>query len=245
MRGKTYQLQSGEALGEVPMLAVAAHELKAPLVLLRQLSLLLGEQLDDEMLRQQTAQRMLLTSERSLRLMEMLTKQTRLEDGLFRLETVHVGHVCEEVAHELTPLAREMNRKIEVNVPRRAALAVANYDLLRSIALGLCDNALAYAGDDQRSVQLSTGQKQHGSRVRLAVRDFGPTMPADVFRQLQSTLGKSRQPIGRRPSSSGLGLLVAGQFAEVMRGEIGVRRHQLGGATFFVDLPASAQLSLL
>jgi len=50
--------------------------------------------------------------------------------------------------------------------------------------------------------------------------------------------------IHARPQSSGLGLYIAGQFADAMNGRIGVTRHR-DGATFYVDLQASKQLSLL
>lgn len=234
-------------LCEVPSIAVAAHELKAPLGLLRQLSLMLreeapGTRLDDNAV-QQLLERMTLTSERSLRLVDMLTKHARLEDGLFELEPVHVGRVCEEVAHELTPLSKAMGQELRVKIPRRSLLAVANRDLLRSIMLGLCDNALAYGGENQPIVL--GAQQCTGNRVRMSVRDYGPQLSADVFRKLEERLGRSAQPISQRPSSSGLGLYVAGQFAAVMQGELGVTRHRTNGTTFYVDTPASAQLSLL
>ena len=83
-----------------------------------------------------------------------------------------------------------------------------------------------------------------GGKVRVAVRDYGPAIPADLWRRLQATLGTGAQALHARPSSSGLGLYVAGQFAEAMNGKIGATRHR-DGVTFYVDTTASTQLSLL
>lgn len=240
--------QAETVLTGVPSLAVAAHELKAPLALMRQLSLLLRDDTEGKVLAdtdvQKNLERLTLTSERSLRLVEMLTRHARLEDGLFELEPVHVGRVCEEVAHELTPLCAALGQELQVRVSRRSVLAVANHDLLRSVAFGLCDNALAYGGD-KGVIELVVQQEQAGAKIRLGVRDHGPSITNDAFRKLKHRLGRAVQPIGQRPASSGLGLYVAGQFAEAMHGEIGITRHRGSGTTFYIDTPASAQLSFL
>ena len=55
---------------------------------------------------------------------------------------------------------------------------------------------------------------------------------------------KNPTTINARPQSSGLGLYIASQFADCMNGKIGFIRHR-DGSTFYVDLQASRQLSLL
>lgn len=67
-----------------PTLA-AAHELKAPLALTRQLALRLGDPSLSEVERERLTHRIVLTSERALRLTSDLTKAARLEDALFTL----------------------------------------------------------------------------------------------------------------------------------------------------------------
>jgi K+-sensing histidine kinase KdpD len=75
------------------------------------------------------------------------------------------------------------------------------------------------------------------------VRDYGPALPANVWKTLESSLGTSAQPMHSRPESSGLGIYIANQFAEAMHAEVGATRHR-DGATFYVDLSASTQLRL-
>ncbi|MEO5950240.1 MAG: HAMP domain-containing sensor histidine kinase [Candidatus Saccharimonadales bacterium] len=233
----------GLSLYDLPSLVTAAHELKAPLALIRQLALELeaGElsRADQNRLFQQ----MTLTSERALRLTTDLTKAQRLQDSLFEVEPLNPQQLCEEVAHELAPLYEAMGRSIYV-VPRvKPLLVVANRELLRRIMLNFGDNALHYAVSDVptelRAVSYNMGQK-----VRIGVRDFGPALAQNTWNLVRDELGVAAKSIHARPASSGLGLYIAAQFAEAMHGSIGATRHR-DGATFFVTIDASTQLSLL
>jgi len=235
-------LQERAGEGDTSFLITAAHEMKAPLSLIRQLALSLEGGVSP-----QDAERMqrqiVLVSERALRLTTDLSRSSRLEDSLFEVEPLNPQQICEEVAHELAPLYEAKGREIRVASRYRPILAVANRDLLRRILLNFGDNALHYA-ESGRPVELQASTRDHGAKIRLGVRDFGPAVPVDIWRQLRSRMGTVTQPLHARPQSSGLGLYVAGQFADAMNGRIGTVRHR-DGATFYVDITASRQLSLL
>ena len=222
-------------------LAAAAHELKAPLALVRQLSLALetGDYTDTE--RAVLQQRITLTAERALRLTTDLTRAERLDDGLFKVEPLNPIVLCEEVADELSPLYTAHNRTIGVKSRRRQLLGLANRELLRRILLNFTDNALHYSRD--APVYISAQQRQRGAVIRLGVRDYGPAVPANVWRRLMQNLGRP-QPLHNRPASSGLGIVVAHEFASAMGASIGAVRHR-DGATFYVDIMTSTQLRLL
>ena len=81
--------------------------------------------------------------------------------------------------------------------------------------------------------------------LRRIMLNFGDNaLPKDAWKRLQQSLGTDTQVLHSRPQSSGLGLYVAGQFADLMHGRIGATRHK-DGATFYVEIDASTQLSLL
>lgn len=227
---------------ELPFLVTASHELKSPLALVRQLALALEDNLDSAD-RAEIVRQILLTSERALRLTTDLSRSARLQDSLFELEPLNPQAICEEVAHEMTPLYRARGRVIRVASRYRPRLAVANRELLRRIMLNFADNALHYAGADE-PVELRAASRTREGSVRLSVRDYGPAVPADMWRKLHASLGNIPQTLHMRPQSSGLGLLVSGQFARAMHGSIGATRHH-DGATFYVDVSASTQMSLL
>lgn len=220
----------------------AAHELKAPLALIRQLSLSLeqGDWGSEE--RERMVRQIVLTSERGLRLTSNLTRTSRLQDSLFELEPINPWQLCEEAAHEIWPLFKAKGREIQVVPSRRSLLVVGNRDLLRRVIINFSENALHYTGDDS-PVRVGTNSFMSGERVRVSVRDYGPAVPSDIWRKLKAQLGKAPQVMQNRPASSGLGLYINGQFADAMNGSIGAMRHR-DGATFYIELPASRQLSL-
>jgi len=246
MQGSIRQAEKGQnglLFSDMPLLITAAHELKAPLALIRQLSLALeagvSESDRERMLHQVT-----LVSERALRLTTNLSRSSRLEDSLFELEPLNPQQLCEEVAHELAPLYAARGRAIHVITrQRRPLLVVANRDLLRRIMLNFGDNALHYAKSDT-PVELQAHAFNSGAKIRMGVRDYGPAVPQAIWQQLHDNLGTNTQVLHARPQSSGLGLYVAGQFALAMHGKIGATRHR-DGATFYVDVDASTQLSML
>lgn len=229
--------------GDLSFAVTAAHELKSPLALIRQLALSLEVNNVDDHERQRILRQITLVSERALRLTADLSRSARLEDSLFTLEALNPQQICEEVAHELAPLYAARGKAIRVTSRYRPVLAVANRDLLRRIMLNFADNALHYAGDGV-TVELRASAKDQGAKIRLGVRDYGPEIPVNIWQTIEANLGTGRQALRGRPQSSGLGLYVAGQFAQAMQGSVGATRHR-NGATFYVDVNASSQLRLL
>ena len=230
---------------EVSSLTAAARELKSPLALIRQLALRLDAgDISDEQRR--LIQQMTLTSERALRLTSDLTRSARLGDvseTLFELEPINPEQICQDIATELAPLFEAHGRSLAVSHRTHPLLLVANRDLLRRIIMNFSDNALHYS-QPGTAVHMQIQAFTKTGTVRVGIRDFGPALSNDMWRVLQKKLKHSPQTIHARPQSSGLGLYIASQFAEVMQGTIGATRHR-DGATFYVELQASRQLSLL
>lgn len=227
--------------GASTSLTAAAHELKTPLVLVRQLSLQLTET-SDPAIREEIIRRIRLTSERSLRLVDNLTKASRLEGALFELEPIQLASLCHEVVDELTPLSAALEQSFAIDVGHRPPVVVGNRELLRSLVMGLVDNALQY---NRAGAPIEISTRIRRDEATVSVRDHGPVVDLAEFRQLASTIGREALPISARPLSSGLGLLIAGRFAAAMHGRLDVSRHRRGGVTFRAHLPLSSQLSLL
>lgn len=241
-RGEHEQLFSGPFTDGLPSLIAAAHELKSPLVLVRQLSLMLEDgnvSIDD---RKRMLRQISLTSERALRLTSDLTRSVRMSDAMFELEPINPRQLCEDIIHELAPLFSAHNRNVKLVSRKHPLLLVANRDLLRRIIMNFSDNALYYA-ENGTTIEIRINALKTGKIIRLGVRDYGPALSSDALESLPKKL-VAPTSIHARPQSSGLGLYIASQFADAMNGKIGITRHR-DGATFYVDLQASSQLSLL
>lgn len=222
---------------EVDGVLVAAHELKAPLAVLRQLAFALPEmETEGERLRSE----MVKVSERALRQVNDLAKVRRLEDGLFEMEPVAVRAVCDDVTRELARLFEMRKRGIRVRYLNRARLVNANNELLFSVIYNFMVNAVRYSGEGTETF-LTVRDKRN--RVEVSIRDFGPALPIEVWRRLKK--GEVDRPVevAMRPGSTGLGLYIASKFSRYMGAEVGAVRHR-DGTSFYVELPISRQLSL-
>ncbi len=222
---------------EVNGILVAAHELKAPLAVMRQLAFALdgldeqGEQIRSEMIN---------VSERAIKQVNDLVKIRRLEEGLFEMEPVAVRAVCDDVVNELGYLFRENKKQLKIKYKNRARLVVANRDLLYSVIYNFLLNAIHYSDLDSSS-ELTVKEKR--GKVMISVRDFGPALPSDVWREMKQGFVEKPLSIAMRPGSSGLGLYIASKFSRYMHANVGAVRHR-DGTTFYVEVPVSRQASL-
>lgn len=227
-------------------LVAAAHELKTPLAIISHLA----SALEDEATitpaqRAISLQRIQLSAERTMRLVQGLTTSYRLGEGqmslTLNLQPINLSQVCEEAAHEIMPFASAQNQELQLQLGGRSQLVVGDRELLHSILFNLLDNAFRHTPP---KTAVSMNLRRRSETVRVCVHDNGPGLhPSDVTK-LEQRLGKQMQPIVTRSSGSGLGLYIAGQLAQAMGGRIGVGRVS-SGADFHVDLLHSRQLSLL
>lgn len=227
---------------DVPAATVAAHELKAPLALIRQLGYELGREDATYAERRELTEQIIRVSEKALRVTSNITRADTLSRTLFELEPVNSIDVARDACRELKPLYELHSRRLTIGRMQKLPPVIANRDLLRRILVNFADNALHYSGAEgvvELQAQLSRSQDV----VRLAVRDYGPAMTKRQWSRLVESL-HGRQPVHARPQSSGLGIYISDQFAKNMNASIGAIRHR-DGASFYVELPVSRQLTLL
>ncbi|MBR2994599.1 HAMP domain-containing histidine kinase [Candidatus Saccharibacteria bacterium] len=222
---------------EVDGILVVAHELKAPLAVLRQLAFSLDEMNAKD---ERTRSQMISVSERAMKQVNDLIKVRRLEDGLFEMEPIAIREVCDAVSRELQYLFRYNNRDLFIRYSNRARLVTANRDLLYSVIYNFLLNAMHYSGDETRAELIV---KDCRNKVKVVVRDYGPTLPIDVWKEMKRGWVEKPLSIAMRPGSSGLGLFIASRFARYMNANVGAVRHR-DGTSFFVELPISKQASL-
>lgn len=223
---------------EVDQILALAEELKRPLVTMRQLALSFdGAGEADERVRTE----MVSVSDRAIRQVNDLMKMRRLEDGLFVMEPVSVRGVCDEVTREILKLFKYNRRDLFVKYANRMRLVMANRELLKSVVWNFLLSAVHYANNGERAELIV---RDNRDKVRIEVRDFGPALPSDVWREIKRGWMEKPKSIAMRPGTSGMGLFIASRLSEYMSGEVGVTRHR-DGTSFYVNLPVSRQLSLL
>lgn len=224
-------------------LTAAAHELKSPLTLISGLSsTLLEDEKALDIRQREYLERILLSSDRMLRVVQGLVNAYRVEQASFqlKLEPVYVQQVVEEVAHELSPLSQKTHQTIIVNLKKRTQLVVANRELLSEALFSLVDNALKHGQGSEVTIG-GCLQKEH---TRLSVANNGQAMTQADFNKLASRLGGVAQPLLSQAGNSGIGLYIVQQLIHAMGGTVGLQRVKKG-ASVYVDLFTSRQLQLL
>lgn len=229
-----------EVFGASSGVTVVAHELKAPLSLMRQLALSLDYEDNIEGARE-VGHQIAVTSERALRQVNDLTRIARLDDALFEMEPVNPRVVCDEVLGELWHLFKFNRRELVIEYKNKRRLAVANRQLLYSIVYNFCLNAMNYGGEELPT-RVTISDKYN--KIRIDVRDYGPAVPTKIWRQIKDGFVNKPMDIAMRPGSSGLGLYIAAKFANYMNCDFGLIRHR-DGTSFYIDLSVSGQLSLV
>lgn len=220
---------------EVNTLSVVARELKRPLLELRQLALGFdGKGEEDERVRTE----MVNVAERGMRQVDDLMKIKNLNH--YYLGPVAVRAICDEVLSEIKKLYTGRPCHMQVKYSNRRRLARANPELLKSIVYNFLLDATHYNADGKRA-ELKV--KEFNGDIAIEVRDFGPALPINTWREIKSTRTKSPNDIAMRPGSSALGLYIASKFSDYMHAEVKAIRHQ-DGTSFILKLPATRQMSI-
>lgn len=167
----------------------------------------------------------------------------RMESGQMHLETqpTELASLIDEVCIELSPLAHELNVKLESSLPENLPPLAVDADKVERLLQNLLDNALKFSPLDGRVLVQA---HQFGSDgippgfVRIDVIDQGPGVPDEYKMRLFERFAQISGQKGRRPGM-GLGLTFCRLVAEAHGGRIWIEDNPAGGSVFAFTLPAA------
>jgi signal transduction histidine kinase len=110
---------------------------------------------------------------------------------------------------------------------------------LEQILLNLVDNAVKYArGYPGQTLPLELSVRVEGSRVSLALRDYGPGIGSAVAKNIFTAFHKSADAAAHSAPGVGLGLSLSRRLARQMGGNLRfVDPAEGSGALFCLELP--------
>jgi hypothetical protein len=163
------------------------------------------------------------------------------------MEPLAIGALMDEIAHRLTPYAKQYNTEIEVSVQHRLALVLAHPASLAS-ALEVLSSSLIRAQSaqsEQKSYRIVLGA--HGAHDKaIAAGVFSNThgLSDRTLRAARSLIGKARQPLPAVPAGAAAGVLVADMLCAALWQPLRAAAHDnLAGLA--TSLPASKQLKFV
>ncbi len=215
-----------------------SHELRTPLTsIIGSLQLInagvMGEVQRDVLDMTEVAER---NGQRLLDLINDLLDAEKLRAGKF--EILPEWLVIDEVLQEALLLNRAFAERYQVQLVAARSLpetrVFADRKRLLQVLTNLVSNAAKFSPEGE-AVELDL--EDHGSRVRINVRDRGPGIPKAFRAKIFSRFAQADSSVARGKGGSGLGLAICKQLIERMHGQIGFEDRTDGGSIFWVEIP--------
>lgn len=240
--------QANEAVrSKSELLAICSHDLKNLLVTVTGYSELLLTNLRERPVSVSDltlyAQHIHANGSRMLELIHNLLDSARLESRGIPLVkgSVELTRMVKEVAVLQQTNAAFKQAEVSYTVPETPVWIEADGSKLSQALTNLVQNAIIHVPDHRGRVTVDVSEPG-GGRVRIAVRDNGPGIAADVMPILfdPTALAMRRKTARRRLGmslSTGLGLSIVKRFVEMHGGQLAVECPPGCGTTFWIDLP--------
>ena len=174
-----------------------------------------------------------------------IERLARLVQGLLTLSRAGAGRLL--IHQRVTDLDALAERALEVHGARAAARdvqlrlesdgpvsVIGDPDQLREVIDNLLDNALRMA---PAGTTVRVRVRRQDGRSALEVEDHGPGLAPEEQAEVFAPFARGR---GEPGDGAGLGLAIARAIAEAHGGALGLRSTPGAGATFTLELPASA-----
>ncbi len=171
-------------------------------------------------------------SERLVALVNDILDIERIEAGHLpiRIETVETGALLRRALELNESYAERLGVRLVLAAGSSSVPVRADPDRLMQVLANLLSNAAKFS---PRGGEVTVASALAGARVRVAVADRGPGIPAEFRPRL---FGRFEQADGTQ-SGTGLGLAISKALIERMGGRIGCDSEPGRGATFWFELP--------
>jgi len=216
-----------------------SHELRTPLNAILGFGQLL--QLDDLTEEQDESVDHILRAGRHLiGLINEVLDLARIESGNLALspEAVDVHQVLKDTIDLIGPLAAERAISLQAPSPQDCAWTVqGDAQRLKQVLLNLASNAVKY---NRHGGSISLSCHAGDGRLRIAVADTGPGIPADKLPRLFTQFDR----LGAEHTSvqgTGMGLVLSKRLAEAMGGALTVDSVEGQGTTFTLEVVLSLE----
>jgi signal transduction histidine kinase len=221
-------------------LGMACHDLKNPL------NLILGNTQVIEMKMQKNdiqfsdiacnLERIQVSSEKMLLLIQRFLKGAELQDGELRLlkEDIDLSELVQATVTANGLLAEGKGQRLIAEIQPHCRIR-GDRLCLEEIVDNLLNNAIKYSPRDRVICLTLSGE---GSKIRLRVQDQGPGFtPEDTALLFQRHQRLSAQPTAGE-SSEGLGLAIVKKLVDAHDGRIWLESEAGCGTTFHVEFPS-------
>jgi signal transduction histidine kinase/CheY-like chemotaxis protein len=218
-------------------LSLMSHELRTPLQAIIGYTEVVIEELklaDDEH-HLKDLNRVILNSERLLKLINGVLDLAKIESGRMDLDLTEVklSSLVEEALGTVAPLMEKNAIQLQVDVDDGESLPVADPEKLLHILINLLGNAIKFAPNGQVRIKAYHQPQQ----IYISVADTGIGISKEQQATIFDPFKQADSGTTRKFQGSGLGLSITRQLCELMGGGIRVESDLGEGSKFIVELP--------
>ncbi|BCB26760.1 hypothetical protein SKTS_16460 [Sulfurimicrobium lacus] len=218
-------------------LAMLSHELRNPLVPIRNAAHVLGLLAPDEPRIKWAQETIEGQVNHLIRLVDDLLDMSRIVRGKVALQKAEVefADLAVRALEAARPLVDGKRHQLSVSLP--AEPVHLNVDPVRvtQVLLNLLDNAAKYT---PAGGKIDFDARLAGQEIEIRVRDNGMGIPAELLPHVFDLFQQGERTLDRSQGGLGIGLTLVKQLVEMHGGRVEARSNQTGqGATLTVRLP--------
>jgi len=235
---ETKRLRVEKDLMERNFITFVSHEMRSPLVVIRQyieaLNEIAGDRFDKDV--KEIIERCRKRIQNLEELVEHWLDISRIEDGTFAQQKVSlsVDSIISRSVEEMIPVCRKRGIFLETNIPQRLPQITGDAESLVRVFTNIIGNATKYTPEGGKI----TVTCQHDEfYINVSIADMGTGIPPDklplIFDPFFRCGGKNE-----KHSGSGLGLTFCKKIMESHKGCIAVSSKEGEGTTFVLTFPS-------
>ncbi|MBL8557294.1 MAG: HAMP domain-containing histidine kinase [Hyphomonadaceae bacterium] len=222
-------------------LATMSHELRTPLNAVIGYAELLGDELRAKAPPPgpADADRIAAAAQSLLGLVNDILDYSKLETGAMTLDVtpVDVRSLLESACSEVTERARASGNMISMSVAPDIDRAFTDAERLRQCVTHLVDNACKFTKNGAVRITATTAGD---SMLEITVADTGPGVPPELHARIFEPFVQGDGSATRTHPGVGLGLAMTRKLANLLGGDLVLRRDVSVGAAFTLRIPMRA-----
>jgi len=218
-------------------IAMASHQLRTPLTIVKGLSSMLLEDIYGKLdkKKKEPLEDIFQSNERLIDLVNDLLNISRVDLGKMELtiEEVDIAEMITDITRTLRPRAEAKGLKLEWKAPAKPLLAEVDSIKIRQIVLNIIDNAVKYTVKGKIKVIV----KDLGAKVRIVIKDTGEGLTREEKEEIFESFTRGAAGLRFSIQGTGLGLYLAKKYVELHGGKIWAESDGEGkGSSFYVEL---------
>lgn len=222
-------------------ISIASHQLRTPLTVIKgYISMMLeGSFGKISAPQRESLDKVYLSNERLIRLVENLLNLSRIESGRlqFKYEQINLETIVESVVEELSSKAKEKKLKLEYKKPAKSLPKIMiDEEKIRQVVMNLIDNSIKYTSKGNVTVSLN----KEGNNILFCVSDSGMGVDPNDMPHLFQKFQRGTGTFLVHTEGTGLGLYVAKEMVEQHKGKIWAEsKGRDRGSKFIFTIPVN------